>query len=199
MIIALQRAAATPMELTKQALLQSIEDLGRIFMDFMGAYYGERFVEVPIPRDSMFQPNSPDLPGQEAPRSVVVPFDFSALLSIPCSVELDVGASSYWSEIASMQTLDNLLMNNRISTVEYLKRLPARQLPDREGLIALLERQEAMERQMAGMLPQGGGLAGDAGGGALTDSVPGPEGSAGGGYGTLQRKINETGEIPKER
>lgn len=49
-IIALQRAAATPMELTKQALLQSIEDLGRIFMDFMGAYYGERFVEVPVPQ-----------------------------------------------------------------------------------------------------------------------------------------------------
>lgn len=199
-IIALQRAAATPMELTKQTLLQSIEDLGRIFMDFMGAYYGERFVEVPIPQNAMFQPNSPVLPGQEAPRTVTVPFDFSALLGIPCGVELDVGASSYWSEIASMQTLDNLLMNNRISTVEYLKRLPAGQITDRETLIAVLERQEDRERQMAGMLPAGGGgLAGDAEGGALTDSVPGPENSAGGGYGTLQRKINETGEIPKER
>ena len=31
-IIALQRAAATPMELTKQNLLQSVEDLGRIYM-----------------------------------------------------------------------------------------------------------------------------------------------------------------------
>lgn len=195
-IIALQRAAATPMELTKQALLQAIEDLGRIFMDFMGAYYGERFVEVPVPNNPMALP---DPSGADAPRSVIVPFDFSALLGIPCSVELDVGASSYWSEIASMQTLDNLLMQNKISTVEYLKRLPAGQITDRETLIALLQRNEAIEMQMAGMLPSGGGLAGDAGGGALTDSVPGPEGSAGGGYGTLQRKINETGEIPKER
>lgn len=194
-IIALQRAASTPMELTKQALLQAIEDLGRIFMDFMGAYYGERFVEVPVPQQDPMM----GMQGS-APRSVIVPFDFSALQGIPCSVELDVGASSYWSEIASMQTLDNLLMQGKISTVEYLKRLPAGQITDRETLIALLERQEAMEMQMAGMLPGGGGgLAGDAGGGALTDSVPGPEGSAGGGYGTLQRKINETGEIPKER
>lgn len=170
-IIALQRAAATPMELTKQALLQAIEDLGRIFMDFMGAYYGERFVEAD---------------------GVVVPFDFSALLGIPCGVELDVGASSYWSEIASMQTLDNLLMNNRISTVEYLKRLPAGQISDRESLIALLERQEAM----AAGLPSGGGSAEVLGPG-MTENVPGPE--MGGGYGTLQRKINETGEIPRER
>ena len=196
-IIALQRAASTPMELTKQALLQAIEDLGRIFMDFMGAYYGERFVEVPVPNNPMALP---DPSGADAHRTVIVPFDFSALRGIPCSVELDVGASSYWSEIASMQTLDNLLMQGKISTVEYLKRLPAGQITDRETLIALLERQEAMEMQMAGMLPSGGGgLAGDAGGGALTDSVPSPEGSAGGGYGTLQRKINETGEIPKER
>ena len=43
-IIALQRAAATPMELTKQNLLQSIEDLGRIYMEFMFEYYGIRYV-----------------------------------------------------------------------------------------------------------------------------------------------------------
>lgn len=197
-IIALQRAAATPMELTRQALLQAIEDMGRIFMDFMGAYYGERFVEVPVPRENGLTrgagptdfPVGPD----QLPGSVVVPFDFSALLGIPCGVELDVGASSYWSEIASMQTLDNLLINNRISTVEYLKRLPAGQIADRESLIALLERQEAMA---AGLLP-GGGAPTDTGPG-MTEDVPGPEASAGGGYGTLQRKINETGEIPKER
>lgn len=178
------------MELTKQSLLQSIEDLGRIFMDFMGAYYGERFVEVPVPQQDPMMGMQGD-----TPRKVIIPFDFSALQGIPCSVELDVGASSYWSEIASMQTLDNLLMNNRISTVEYLKRLPAGQITDRETLIALLERQEAMA---AGMVPAAGGVPEELAPG-LTEEVPGPEGSAGGGYGTLQRKINETGEIPKER
>lgn len=128
-IIALQRAAATPMELTKQSLLQAIEDMGRIYMDFMGAYYGRRYVEAP----------QADAPSQRA----VIPFDFSALTRIPCAVELDVGASSYWSEIASMQTLDNLLVQGKISTVEYLKRLPSGQITDREALISALQRQEA--------------------------------------------------------
>lgn len=134
-IIALQRAAATPMELTKQALLQAIEDMGRIYMEFMGAYYGERFVEAPVPQEGA---------SGHASGKVVIPFDFAALRSIPCSVELDVGASSYWSEIASMQTLDNLLVQGKISTVEYLKRLPAGQITDREALISALQRQEEM-------------------------------------------------------
>ena len=180
-IIALQRAAATPMELTKQNLLQSIEDLGRIYMEFMSEYYGNRFVEVPGPN------------GQG---KVIVPFDFSILKEIPFTVELDVGASSYWSEIASMQTLDNLLMQGKISTVEYLKRIPAGQITDRETLIAVLEDQERMEKAMAGIpVPDDG---------AQQTSVPGatdeaePPVRGGPGYGALQRKINETGEVPKE-
>ena len=180
-IIALQRAAATPMELTKQNLLQSIEDLGRIYMEFMSEYYGNRFVEVPGPN------------GQG---KVIVPFDFSILKEIPFTVELDVGASSYWSEIASMQTLDNLLMQGKISTVEYLKRIPAGQITDRETLIAVLEEQERMEKAMAGIpVPDTG---------AQQTSVPGatdeaePPVRGGPGYGALQRKINQTGEVPKE-
>ena len=175
-IIALQRAAATPMELTKQNLLQSIEDMGRIYMEFMAEYYGNRFVEV----------QNPDGQGK-----TVITFDFSALKNIPFTVELDVGASSYWSEIASMQTLDNLLMQGKISTVEYLKRLPAGQITDRETLIAVLEQQQQMQMAAAGMpteQTQGGGPA---------EEAPLPV-RGGPGYGGLQRKINQTGEVPKE-
>lgn len=178
-IIALQRAAATPMELTKQNLLQSIEDLGRIYMEFMSEYYGERYVEIPNPYDQ---------------KKVVVPFDFSNLKNIYFSVELDVGASSYWSEIASMQTLDNLLMQGKISTVEYLKRLPAGQITDKETLIEALERDQQMQMAMMGMgsMPQ-----------QPNGEIPGATGEetlpvrGGSGYGTLQRKINETGMIPQ--
>lgn len=179
-IIALQRAAATPMELTKQNLLQSIEDLGRIYMEFMAEYYGTRYVEVTGPN------------GQG---KVIVPFDFSVLKEIPFTVELDVGASSYWSEIASMQTLDNLLMQGKISTVEYLKRIPAGQITDRETLIAVLEEQERMQMAAAGIVPpQPDGQGGDAPG-AVDEAAPPVRG--GPGYGALQRKINETGEVPK--
>lgn len=180
------------MELTKQALLQAIEDMGRIYMDFMGAYYGTRSVEVPVPEQ-----NPIAMPGQETQERVVVPFEFDALSTIPCSVELDVGASSYWSEIASMQTLDNLLMNQKINVIDYLKRLPAGQIADRDGLIAALQQREALASSMmqAQSSPSGAASA-DMAGPALTQGVPSPEG---GGYGTLQRKINETGEIPQER
>lgn len=48
-IIALQRAASIPSEITKQNLYKSIEDLGRIYLDFMAAYYGKRKVQVSMP------------------------------------------------------------------------------------------------------------------------------------------------------
>jgi len=181
-IIALQRAAATPMELTKQNLLQAIEDQGRIYMEFMGEYYGTRYVEAA---------------GPDGQGKVVVEFDFSTLQKIPFTVELDVGASSYWSEIASMQTLDNLLMQGKIDTIEYLKRLPAGQITDRETLIAVLQQEKQMQMLMAGlpvMPPEGGGPAQTPG---ATDQAA-PPARGGPGYGALQRKINETGEVPRQ-
>lgn len=174
-IIALQRAAATPMELTKQNLLQCIEQLGRIFMEFESEYYGTRTVEVEV---------------REIGEKISVPFDFTTIRSIPCSIDLDAGASSYWSEIANMQTLDNLLMQGKIPTSEYLRRLPNGQITDRETLIAITE---AAER---GVMPGG------APGGGQGDSPMDPSGYAppvrgGAGYGNLQRKINESGEVPR--
>ena len=174
-IIALQRAAATPMELTKQNLLQCIEQLGRIFMEFEGEYYGTRTVEVEV---------------REIGEKMSVPFDFSTIQSVPCSIDLDAGASSYWSEIANMQTLDNLLMQGKIPTSEYLRRLPNGQITDRETLIALTE---AAER---GMMP-GGTLGGGQGDSPMDPSGYAPPVRGGAGYGNLQRKINDSGEVPR--
>ena len=174
-IIALQRAAATPMELTKQNLLQSIEDMGRIYMEFMAEYYGARSVEVRSP----FNENE----------KLVIRFDFSMLKNIPCSVDLDAGAASYWSEIAAMQTLDNLLMQGKIDTIEYLKRLPAGQITDKEALISVLQQEKQMQMAAAGMPVESPG-------GNTQEAEPPVRG--GPGYGALQRKINETGEVPKQ-
>lgn len=166
-IIALQRAAATPMELTKQDLLQSVEQLGEIYMEFMAEYYGTRQVEV-----------SDANTGEK----LYIGFDFSVLRDVPCSIDLDAGASSYWSEIANMQTLDNLLMQGKIPTSEYLRRLPNGQISDRERLIEITEAAERGAMMASGM---------------TSDAVPN-EGEdetpvrGGRGYGTLQRKINES-------
>ena len=170
-IIALQRAAATPMELTKQNLLQSVEQMGEIYMEFMAEYYGTRQVEVTL---------------GETGEKAFIAFDFSTLRDVPCSIDLDAGASSYWSEIANMQTLDNLLMQGKIPTSEYLRRLPNGQITDRERLIAITQ---AAERGAA--VPGMGTTAGAVESAEIDLPVRG-----GAGYGALQRKINESGEVP---
>lgn len=177
-IIALQRAAATPMELTKQNLLQCIEDLGRIYMAFEGEYYGNRFVEIELK----------EYQGRET-----IQFDFSTLKAIPCGIDLDAGASSYWSEIANMQTLDNLLMQGKIPTSEYLRRLPSGQITDREALIAVVraaEQGQNMDPADLRNLLQDGNVPD----GNTAEDVPL---RGGGGYGAFQRKINESGEVPR--
>ena len=57
------------------------------------------------------------------------------LRDIPMLLKLEAGASAYWSEIASAQTLDNLLAAGQIGIVEYLERIPDEYVTDRQGLI----------------------------------------------------------------
>ena len=88
MIIALQRAAATPSEITKQNLYQSIEDLYRIYIEFMAEYYGKRLVDIstpPLVREAV------EFIGQKAPQTVLMPFDFKTLKDMPTSSFRDMG------------------------------------------------------------------------------------------------------------
>ena len=89
-------------------------------MDMMTARYGLRTVE---------------LAGKQQL------FDFSQLGKYPIAIRLDVGASSYWSEMVSMQTLDNLLASGHITLKQYLDRLPAGYLTGKEALLRQLEEQ----------------------------------------------------------
>lgn len=187
-IIALQRAASTPSEITKQNLYKSIEDLYRIYIEFMGEYYGKRYVDMTTPEEVR---QVYDFIGQEAPAEIPMQFDFSQLKDMPMHIKLDIGASSYYSEIASIQTLDNLLKMGKIDTIQYLERIPDGYIPGRRELINELKEQQrnamAMQAQMQQGAPQnpgGASVAGD----TTKDEIP-----TGGGYSALQRKVNETG------
>lgn len=181
-IVALQRSSAVPMEITKQNLYQSIEDLGNIYMDFMRVYYGKRMIEqkqtvvdmtpmgVPVPSEQM----------------VVSEFDFGLLEKVPMSLKLDIGASAYWSEIASIQTLDNLLTQNKIDLVSYLERIPEGYISKKQELIDQLKNAEKAQTAPA---PGGAPTANRP---AFPTSGNAPEDLTGGGYGTLQRAINES-------
>lgn len=185
-IIALQRAASTPSEITKQNLYRSIEDLYRIYIDFMGEYYGKRYVDM-TPPENVSQVY--EFLGQKAPSEIPMEFDFSRLKDMPMHIKLDIGASSYYSEIASIQTLDNMLKMNQIDAIQYLERIPDGYIPGRRELInELKERQRsAMEMQSAQPQKSGSGSS-DVAGNSLKEEIP-----TGGGYSALQRKVNETG------
>ena len=131
-IIALQRASSVPGELTRQNLYDSLEDLGRIYLDFMANHYGTRTVRLNQPDN--FSPVAAAA-GIGAEEKVPVQFDFARLGVLCLSVKLDVGASSYWSEIASLQTLDNLLSQGKISLVDYLERVPSGYISKQQELI----------------------------------------------------------------
>lgn len=181
-IIALQRASDAPLELIKQNVYQAIEDLALVYLDMMRNYYGKRYVQVKMLSKSQManQPLGMSLPEQ----NFNVVFDFNILNEVPLSLKVDVGASSYWSEIATVQTLDNLLMQKVITLDEYLERLP-------EGFVSM--KQELIDKRrgingMNGMAALGGGTSAP-----MIDQNQQIPVEGGGGYGQLQRALNTTG------
>lgn len=185
-IIALQRAASIPSEITKQNLYKSIEDLGRIYLDFMAAYYGKRKVQVSMPDVGS---DILAFAGKDPEELETVLFDYGILNDMPMALKLDVGASSYWSEMASVQTLDNLLMQDKITIEEYLERIPDGYIPKRQELIA--SRKQAAQQQM--MQPEEQSTGGTPETGALVDLGQKTPIRGGGGFGDLQRKVMQTG------
>jgi hypothetical protein len=185
-IIALQRAAQTPSEITKQNLYRSIEDLYRIYLEFMAEYYGERDVDTQPPPDLVetFQ-----FVGMPAPEQVQTKFDFGILKNHPMTIKLEPGSGAYFNEITAATTLDNLLRMGQIDIVDYLERIPDSAIPQR---FALLERKkQAMQQmQMQQMIqqpqPEGQGAEPEENEGAI-------EVQGGRGYNHLAHVINKTG------
>ena len=149
----------------------------------MAEYYGTRKVDMKTP-DELVQRAA--MMGMSLPEEMPTEFDFGQLKDHPMTLKLDIGASSYYSEIASLNTLDNLLQNNRITAVQYLERVPDGHIPGRRKLIEELKQMEAQQAAMAQQQaqPQGGGI---------IDQNQRPELPQGGGYSALQRKVNEAG------
>lgn len=127
-IIAVQQASFIPLETIKANLYQWVEDIGYIWIDMMVAKYGVRNLTV-----------------IEKGVRKVVPFDFALLKDVKFQLKVDVGPSSYWSEITAMQTLDNLLQTEKINFLQYLERVPDGMIPKKDDLLA--EIKEAMANQ----------------------------------------------------
>lgn len=128
-IIAVQKSSSVPLEVVKQNLLQMIEDLGYIWLDFMRVKYQ-------VPRQAIISKDGENVPVQVGGQP-----------DLRMRIKVDVGASTMWSELTALQTLDNLLNANRIDFVQYLERIPAGIVPDKQKLIDELKQQMEMQAQ----------------------------------------------------
>ncbi|MEH7355078.1 hypothetical protein V7150_16090 [Neobacillus drentensis] len=131
-IIAVQKSSAIPLENPKANLYEWIEDIGKILIDMVGTYYGVRPLVV-------------DIGGEKQ----LIEYDFSQFKNTWLNVRVDVGESSYWSEIAALQTMDKLLEGQYIEFIDYLERVPDEYIPQKQELISKIKQQMEMQQQMA--------------------------------------------------
>jgi len=141
-LIALQSASQVPLENPQANKYEWVEDIGRILLDMMGTYYGERpVVKHTTTTENIVDPTTgmPSTLTREV--KVAELYDFKKLKDLWLNVRADVGASTYWSRIAIVQTLDNLKQSGVLDVLDYLERMPDEYIPRKEELLAKLRRQ----------------------------------------------------------
>lgn len=138
--VMMREASMAPLENIQTRFYQFIEDVGRIWLCMWSTYYK-------TPRIAMFDKN-----GEET----IVELDPSFYRDLPVRLKIEVGASSQFSEITTVQTLDNLLANGIITPEEYLERLPSGYVPKREEVLARIQQEEVNAQEGAQSMPQPG-------------------------------------------
>ena len=78
-------------------------------------------------------------------------FDFTQFKKLWMNVRADVGATTYFSEIAMIQTLDNLRHDGVLDVMAYLERIPDKLIPRKRELMARLKESAALEQAQSGV------------------------------------------------
>ncbi len=123
-IMALQESSAVPLQVQKRMLYAAVERLALIWLDYILHYY-DRY------RMMVFRDHGV-LKGEM--------LDIEKYRDILFSCTVSAGMSSYWSELASVSTLENLLQSGHISLRQYLERIPEGYIARRDELIEECER-----------------------------------------------------------
>ena len=155
-LMVLQTNAEVPLENIRSGVYEWIEDIGGILLDFMGTYYGTR----PVVVDQEFEefitgpdgapqidPKTGQMMTQKIVRKVLKEFDFSQFKHLWLNLRVDVGATTYFSEIAMTQTLDNLRADGTLDVIQYLERIPDKLIPKKQELIDELKGRIAEGKQ----------------------------------------------------
>ena len=135
-IIAMQKASAAPLELQRLSFYQFIEDHVRILVDIIRNQYGIRYV---------FDGETVQL------------VDFSKM-DYNSDINVEIGASSAWSETAQVQTMDKLFTSGIIKdAVTYVESIPEKLLPNKKTILNKLKEEQNIMQQ-AQMLNAAGGM-----------------------------------------
>ncbi len=135
-IIAVQKATAAPLELQRLALYQFLEDSVRIVVDIIAENYGQREVRF--------------VDGEG--KSIDEWFDFGTLDVRAMSLNVNIGASAYWSELTQLGTLDNLFARGVIDdALVYLDSIPDSYVRNKAKIMRTLR--ERMEKNGEQQMP----------------------------------------------
>ena len=155
-LMVLQTNAEVPLENIRAGLYEWVEDIAAILLDMMGTYYGKRPVVVDKTFNELItgpggtpviDPTTGTMKTQSMVRKVVQEFDFSVLKHLFLNLRIDVGATTYFSEIAMTQTLDNLRRDGTLDVIQYLERIPDKLIPKKQQLLDELRGRIATDQQ----------------------------------------------------
>ena len=181
-LMVLQNNAEVPLENTRAGMYEWLEDIGAVLLDMMGTYYGLR----PIVRDRTFNEPVTDASGlpmlnpmngmmqtNTVTRRVAEEFDFTQFKNLWFNVRVNAGATTYYSEIAMVQTLDNLRRDGTLEVIDYLERIPDKLIPRKAELVQDLK-ERMTQAQPATQMPGKGAPGGVAMSGGSDPIMGGP-------------------------
>lgn len=186
-LMVLNTNAEVPLENIRAGEYEWLEDCCKIILDMQGTLYGKRPVIMSkvfkdIVTDAggvpVIDPMTGQMKTQEVTYKVVENFNFNELKNVALSMKIDAGATTYFSEIAMTQTLDNLRRDGTLDVIQYLERLPDKLVPKKKELIDELRgriAQGTQENAAAGAaIPQAGAPISAKKGGEAAPSMGGP-------------------------
>ncbi len=161
-LMVLQTNSEVPLENIRAGLYEWVEDIGAILPDMMGTYYGRRPIVVEQEVEELvtegkngvqFDPETGRMATRKVRRKMVKEFDFSQLKHISLNLRIDVGATTYFSEIAMTQTLDNLRRDGTLDVIQYLERIPDKLIPRKQELLEQVKQRVRQDNAGAPAVP----------------------------------------------
>ena len=144
-ILAVQQASQAPMTEQKESYKNFIEDLARIWLDYL-IVYSEDGVNM---EEAQVDP----MTGEETVQIVNVPQ--SALQQLQATVKIDVTPKSVYDRFAQEQTIENLMMNGfftaqRLGELKaYAEALDDDSVAPKQKILEIVEKMEEQQKRIA--------------------------------------------------